>query len=217
MFPTTARPPLPVPQEVDRALGSTGLPRLLLVGGAGTGKSALLAAIRQSAVTEHPGLRVIDDAHTLGADDVRDLVDEVHCGTTPLIVATEPRPQRADLRALLSAFATHATLVELRPWSAREIASRATTFDTTLRPDRIRAVHRLTAGIPELVEVALTALQSGDDPKPLVAERIRNRFCVDPELAATLAVVDFGIVADATELTAVLHVGPRRALELVDA
>ncbi|MGX6508820.1 LuxR C-terminal-related transcriptional regulator [Rhodococcus sp. SJ-2] len=206
--------PRPVPRAVTRAL-SAEPPLLLLVGGAGTGKSEILAALRDTDIAGPT--RIVDDAHTLTADVVEDLALLARSGTHALVVATEPRAHRVDLRALASAFSARSALVELRPWTPREIAGRASALGQDRSPESIQAVHRLTGGVPDLAEAALSALLSGADPRQAVAARVRERVAADRALASVLALADLGIALDATELAAVLAAGPEQARDTIDA
>lgn len=206
--------PRPVPRAVTRALAADP-PLLLLVGGTGTGKSEILAALRD---TDTAGsARIVDDAHTLTADAVEDLTLLAQSGTHALLVATEPRAHRVDLRALASAFSARSALVELRPWTPREIAGRASALGQGRSPESIQSVHRLTGGVPDLAEAALSALLSGADPRQAVAARVRERVAADRALASALALADLGIELDSTELAAVLAADPEQARDTIDA
>lgn len=87
--------------------------KLLITGGVGTGKSTVVAAVREAlraagrTVRTHPGdaaaATVIDDAQLLTAAQLRDLEESVEDPAATVIVASEPREQHPELRALMSA------------------------------------------------------------------------------------------------------------------
>ncbi|WP_343466796.1 LuxR C-terminal-related transcriptional regulator [Rhodococcus aetherivorans] len=220
--------PTPLPRDVAHAVAATP-PRLLLTGPAGSGKSALLSSVRQTLAgrgltvgtdprSPAPAALVVDDAHTLPAESVLALAEQVRRGERPVVVATEPRPHRSDLRALLSAFGAHSALVELHPLSPREIAGRAATLGLTPRPEPIRAVHRLTGGARDVVDAALAALRDGTDPRRAAAARVRDRLGGgDPDLPRVLVLAGLGGTLDPLEVATVLGVDADRARELVDA
>ncbi|UYP18436.1 LuxR C-terminal-related transcriptional regulator [Rhodococcus sp. Z13] len=204
-------PQRPVPREVTRVVSATAPPSLLLVGGAGTGKSAVLASLRERI----GAARVVDDAHRLTAGELDELIAGA-AGAAGLVVATEPRPHRPEIRALAAAFAAHGSVVELRNWTARETAGRAASFGLQLAPPQVRSLHRLTGGVPALVDTALDAVRTETDVRRAVAERIRMQLATDRDLAAVLALVELGVALDPGEVAAVLDLPADRALDLVD-
>ncbi|WP_416061679.1 LuxR C-terminal-related transcriptional regulator [Rhodococcus indonesiensis] len=220
--------PVSLPRDVAQAVAASP-PRLLLTGPAGSGKSALLSSVRQTLADrdltvgtdpDSPATSalVVDDAHTLPAESVLALAEQVRRGERAVVVATEPRPHRSDLRALSSAFGAHSALVELRPLSPREIAGRAATLGLTPRPEPIRAVHRLTGGTRDVVDAALVALRDGTDPRRAAAARVRDRLAGDdPDLPRILVLAALGGTLDPLEVAPVLGVEADRARELVDA
>ncbi|MFV9431990.1 LuxR C-terminal-related transcriptional regulator [Rhodococcus aetherivorans] len=213
MTSAPAPPRRPIPREVTRALTVAASPRLLLVGGTGTGKSAVLASLR----TDLADARIVDDAHRMTAAELQELVDHIRDAPTGIVVATEARPHRAEMRSLTAAFAGHGTVVELGSWTPREIAGRAASFELRLAPPQIRALHRLTGGVPHLVDTAFEAVRTEGDVRRVVEEAIRRQLLADLDLTAALALVDLGAALDPGELAAVLDIPVERALDLVDA
>ena len=213
MTSAPAPPRRPVPREVARALTGSAPPRVLLVGGTGSGKSAVLASLRD----DLGDTRIVDDAHGMTAAELQELADQATRGAAGLVVATEPRPHRPEMRALAAAFAGRGTVVELNPWTPRETAGRAASFGLQVPPAQVRALHRLTGGVPRLVDTALDALRAEGDVRHALGEAVRRQLLADLDLTAALALVDLGAALDPGELAAVLDVSTERALDLVDA
>src|SRR5690606_5575331 len=213
MTSAPAPPRRPVPREVTRALTAAAPPRLLLVGGTGTGKSAVLASLR----TDLADVRIVDDAHRMTTAEVQDLVEHVLESPTGIVVATEARPHRAEMRSLTAAFTGSGTVVELGSWTPREIAGRAASFELRLAPPQVRALHRLTGGVPHLVDTALDAVRTESVVRRAVEEAIRRQLLADLDLTPALALADLGAALDPGELAAVLDIPVERALDLVDA
>ena len=122
-----------LPRAVVHAL-TADPPRLLVVGGAHTGKTKLLNEIRQTL----PHIVVVDDAHRLPADEIRNLADRMIHGDHGIVVATEPRPHRAEMLQLMSTGAAHACTVALQPSTLDEATSRAAAFGIS-DPTLVRA------------------------------------------------------------------------------
>lgn len=230
--------------DIQRFLAAldAGSPVLRLIrGSSGSGKSALLALVRKilrtrgisltSGVDPTPGIGtalVIDDAHHLRTEDLATLTAVAERGDATVIVATEPRPQRPELRALVAALGAHGPTLDLRPLALSEIARRAEDLGVAAHPELITTIHLLTGGACDAVEAALhdpgvTAV--GADPEQreqsvgrAVAAHLQAKFrSRDTELMSVLTLAMLGGALDTTEVAAVLTVDEHRARDLVDA
>ncbi|MFD4295052.1 LuxR C-terminal-related transcriptional regulator [Rhodococcus sp. NPDC058532] len=226
--PTVATPAVRGLLEAVR----TGHPHLLVRGVSGTGKSALLALIRDrvpgpvvTAVTDDPapgGAVVVDDAHLLSASGLAALTGLASRPDVTVVVATEPRPGHSGLRSLAAALDG---TVPLGALTTREIAMRAeTVLGATLPTQLVGVIHRLSGGLPRCVDAALTALTGG--PSPLPAERsiaAAVATChaeviasLDPDLLCALAVATTGSGLDGSELARVLGLTVDGSRDLVE-
>ncbi|MFF0817796.1 LuxR C-terminal-related transcriptional regulator [Rhodococcus sp. NPDC003318] len=199
-----------------------GNPHMLLRGPAGTGKSALLTLVRERvpgpvipgpvAVTEaQPGDAVIvDDAHLLSPSGLAALTELSARPDVTVVVASEPRPGNAGLRALTAALDGTVALGFL---GARDVAARADLILGASLPTQLVAmIHRLSGGVPRCVDAALTALR--DAPAAAAADRTVTTAiaachsevlgAMDPELLCALALATTGTGLDATELARVV-------------
>ena len=171
--------------------------KLLITGGVGTGKSTVVAAVREAlraagrTVRTHPGdaaaATVIDDAQLLTAAQLRDLEESVEDPAATVIVASEPREQHPELRALMSAIEREQPRIPLAPWPRPEIARRLATTD----PGAMDDVMVLTAGLPFLVtapagvEAARLACLGGVDADRVGrCVRLHGLAAVGPVVAA---------------------------------
>ncbi|MCK8671891.1 helix-turn-helix transcriptional regulator [Rhodococcus sp. HM1] len=200
-----------LPRVVAHAL-TADPPRLLVVGGAHTGKTKLLNEIRQTL----PHIVVVDDAHRLPADEIRNLADRMIHGDHGIVVATEPRPHRAEMLQLMSTGAAHACTVALRPLTIEEALHRATAFGIS-DPTLVRAVLSFTGGARDLADAAFAAVREGADPRSAAVDRVRTRLAGNPGLAGALALVELGGAPDPAELTAALGIDADLAHDLADA
>ncbi len=160
---------------------ATGPVKLVVTGGVGTGKSTVLAAVRDTlreagtpVVTRapHPGdpagaAVVIDDAHLLSGDELGRLTELAGEQDTTLVIATEPRDQDGDLRALTVAIERQRPRLALGPLTAGEAARLLT--DPSGHPppaDLVATLMTATGGIPALVSAVIAA------PRPHAAPAI---------------------------------------------
>src|SRR4051812_23243496 len=114
---TTDIPPAAREAVAALAAAPTQPVRMLVSGGIGTGKSSVLAMVRDAlrsadvrVITRAPregddptAAIVIDDAHLLADDELQQLVERAPDPGSTVIVAAEPLAQRQALRALATA------------------------------------------------------------------------------------------------------------------
>ncbi|MFD4514439.1 LuxR C-terminal-related transcriptional regulator [Rhodococcus sp. NPDC059179] len=223
------------------AAARTGNPHMLIRGSAGSGKSALLAAVRDDLRTHgidvacavpgadiEPGCAlVIDDAHRLPDAAVEALALAARRPDIAVIVATEPRPNGRALRSLGDALG--GSLV-LDPLSPRDIAVRAeSTLGVRLPIGLAAAILRITGGGVQCVDAALGALTHLDPNEPRTQSAVERALGaaagahlrarlgeLDADLLCTLAIAAIGAGLDAAELARVLSVEPVAAQDLID-
>ncbi|MFF0499002.1 LuxR C-terminal-related transcriptional regulator [Nocardia aobensis] len=232
---------IPGAREILRELDSGSPDPLvyLIRGRCGTGKSTLLAAVRNrlrrsgigcfddvSATTTPPDTRaavVVDDAHTLDQLQLEKLCAAVESDSRTIIVATRPQPHDTALRALADAVSRRGRVVELRPLGTADIAPFARELGMTVPRAVADHIHRHTGGIPGGVVAALTAacatrLEGGIEAvDQAVASWARTLLDdTEPQLLEVLTVATTGAGLDPSELAEVLGTDEATAVGLVD-
>ncbi|MEV6277314.1 LuxR C-terminal-related transcriptional regulator [Nocardia sp. NPDC051832] len=248
-MPDIAFDTMPCARDIFRELDSAAARRNahapavhLIRGRSGTGKSTLLAAIRARLHEQgiplcdtvcHPcpesdpaGPRpalLIDNAHTLGADDLQSLCEIIESGRCTIVVAVQPRPHDPYLRALTDAVARRGRVLDLRPLGVADIGPFARELGMTVPLHVAQHIHQHTGGIRGGVVTALAAACSArlDAGIPAVDLAVTHwaRTLLDdlaPDLLETLAVATTGTGLDSSELTEVLGVEPAAAQALID-
>lgn len=211
----------------------TGPVKALVTGGVGTGKSTVLAAIREAlratgaAVStrlpgpqERPAVVVIDDAHLLGPEELSRLTELAGAPDSTVVAAAEPRESDEALRALVTAIERERPRITLGPLAAADVSRLLA--DPSGHPPRGELVTNImvaTAGIPFLVSAVA---DSARPPSPntvaqtaffTLIERLRR--LAEPELDALL-VCSLSYDLGAADLAAALAVPAERAQLLVD-
>ncbi|MGW0045372.1 LuxR C-terminal-related transcriptional regulator [Rhodococcus sp. NPDC003348] len=210
----------------------TGHPHLLVRGVSGTGKSALLALVRErvpgpvlttTTVDPDPGSAVVvDDAHLLPTAALDALTALAARPDVTVVVAAEPRTANPALRTLTAALDG---TVPLGVLTTREIAALAeTVLGASLPNQLVGLIHRLTGGLPRYVDATLTALSGA--PAPTGADRtIASAVAtchaevlagLDPDLLCALTVATVGAGLDASELSRTLTLSADAGRDLVD-
>lgn len=238
---TVAFGAIPGAREILRELDSGSPDPLvyLIRGRCGTGKSTLLAAIRNrlrrsgigcfddvSATTTPPDTRaavVVDDAHTLDQLQLEKLCAAVESDSRTIIVATRPQPHDTALRALADAVSRRGRVVELRPLGTADIAPFARELGMTVPRAVADHIHRHTGGIPGGVVAALTAacatrLEGGIEAVDQAVTSWARTLLDDtePQLLEVLTVATTGAGLDPSELAEVLGTDEATAVGLVD-
>ncbi|WP_245922530.1 LuxR C-terminal-related transcriptional regulator [Nocardia nova] len=232
---------LPGAREILRELDSDSPDPLvyLIRGRCGTGKSTLLAAVRNrlrrsgigcfddvSATTTPPDTRaavVVDDAHTLDQLQLEKLCAAVESDSRTIIVATRPQPHDSALRALADAVSRRGRVIELRPLGTADIAPFARELGMTVPRPVADHIHRHTGGIPGGVVAALTAacatrLEGGIEAVDQAVTSWARALLDDtePQLLEVLTVATTGAGLDPSELAEVLGTDETTAVGLVD-
>ena len=208
-------------QEVVRELiAAPDLPlKVLVTGGIGTGKSTVLAAIREalraagsSVLTrppvagDPPSAFVIDDAHLLTDDELQALTDYAADPATTLVVATERHDHRPSLRALATAIERERPRIALGAWSRAEVKGRLDSADG----DTLTNLMTTTAGLPFLVESVLSAQAAGGAPAIsqtaffALTDRLRS---LDEGVLETLLIASLSAELGPADVAAALGIG----------
>ncbi len=208
--------------------------KLLVSGGLGTGKTAVLTAARAALrsagipVTTSPAhagdALVVDDAHLLADADLERLAALAAEPATTVIVAAEPLAHQPALRALTTTIERENPVVVLDTLDADEVdAAASAVLGVSPSAELARALMTATAGLPFLVRAALDALRHPEgDPAAAptraahnaLVERLRT---VDEPVLDTLLVASLGPDLGADDVAAALRVGTDQARRLVDA
>ncbi len=245
MSPTIAFASLPGAREILREFDTaSSRPLIHLVRGrCGTGKSTLLAAIRDRLHARGiasradvppddgpdigrdaaPAALIIDDAHTLEPAALERLRAVVESGNRTIVVATRPRPHDLGLRALAETVSRRGRVLELRALGSADIAPFARELGMTVPRSVTQHIHRQTGGIHGGVVTALTAACAArlDAGIAAVDAAVTNwaRALLDrtePDLLEVLVVAATGAGLDPGELTEVLGVDHATAWDLID-
>jgi DNA-binding CsgD family transcriptional regulator len=226
----------PAAREAVSALTATPTRpvRILVSGGIGTGKSSVLAMVRNALRSaeiqvmtraprsgDDPGAAiVIDDAHLLADDDLELLAERVSDPAATVVVAAEPLSGRQALRTLTTALERENPVITLGSMTPPEITELAGSQPS---PEVVRALMVSTAGLPFLLRPAITAaLSPGGDPPTKAVEQAarfalieRLRRVEEPVLDALLvSSLSPGLGAD--DVAAALRIGSDEAARLVD-
>ncbi|WP_435593458.1 LuxR C-terminal-related transcriptional regulator [Nocardia sp. bgisy118] len=249
----TAFDTLPSARDILRELDSAEQePAVYLIRGrSGTGKSTLLSVIRtrlrgrgiplqdnvaapgpnastngqvDSADPDAPRpALIIDNAHTLGASELETLCTAVESGNCTAVIAVQPRPHDAHLRALAEAVARRGRIVDLRPLGVADILPFARELGMMVPRPVAQHIHQQTGGIRGGVVAALSAACSARLDAGIrtvdeaVADWSRSQLDnLEPDLLETLVVATTGTGLDSSELTEVLGVESAAAQTLID-
>lgn len=216
----------------------------LIRGRSGTGKSTLLTLIRSRLRGGGIGIQdragsardgsprdsrdddaalIVDNAHTLGAEELDALRAEVEAGDRTVIVAMQPRPHDPRLRALTETMAQAGRVLDLRPLGVNELLPFARELGMMVPRPVVQRIYQQTGGIRGGVVAALSAACSArlDASMRAVDEAVatwaRTQLeSLEPDLLEVLAVAITGSGLDAGELTDVLAVRADDARSLID-
>ena len=159
------------------ASAPTSPTKIAVIGGIGTGKSAILGTIRThlrdaglEVLTRIPrngetvtDAIVVDDAHLLSTADLLALAEYVARPQATVVIAAEPHQHNSALRDLTRAIENEDAAVLLGPVPPAELSNYASTVGGRLTApydsELLRSLLATTAGVPFLVK---SALRSGD-------------------------------------------------------
>jgi DNA-binding CsgD family transcriptional regulator len=229
----------PAARDAVAALASapTGSVKILVSGGIGTGKTSVLAVIREAlraagvtVLTRPPrdgddgGAVVIDDAHLLDDDELDVLCQQVTDPSSTVVVTTQPLAHRPALRSLATAMERENPVVSLGALTPQEVARAATeTLGVPPTSEIVRSLMVATAGLPFLLRPALAAAASPDGEAPATAimqaakfaliERLRR---LDEPVLDSLLVSSLSPELGSDDVAAALRVSADDAQRLVD-
>ncbi len=212
--------------------------RILVSGGIGTGKSAVLAMARNAlrsadiaVITRAPrpdddpaAAIVIDDADLLTDSELLQLAERVSDPGATVVVAAQPLTQRRGLRALATALERENPVISLGSLTASDVAEAAAVANGGHPSSEIvRALMVSTAGLPFLLRpaIAATASHNGGSATNAVMEAARFALIerlrrVEEPVLAALLVSSLSPELGADDVAAALGVGSDEAARLVD-
>ncbi len=193
---------------------------VLVSGGAGTGKTTALAAVRRSLRDggnhvlsraprpgDHPDAAVVvDDAHLLAGPDLQRLTQLAEDSDRTLVVAAELRVHNRDLRTLIEALERRHPTITLRSMGEPDVAATLCCGDRRPAPGIVDAAMAATAGLPFLVAAVATAQPATPDEVPRVVfqallERVRR---LDERTLEALLIVTLSTELGAADVGAAL-------------
>ncbi|OBK72009.1 isoniazid response ATPase/transcriptional regulator IniR [Mycobacterium sp. 1274761.0] len=208
--------------------------RILVSGGYGTGKSSVLAVVRDALraagvrlltraprAGDDPGAAfVIDDAHLLADDELEALAERVSVPAATVVVAAEPLAHRQPLRALATALQRENPAVSLGSLTASDVSDAAGGQPPT---EVVRALMVSTEGLPFLLRPAMAAAAPADGEPAVNAivdaarfaliERLRR---VEEPVLDTLLVSSLSPELGPDDVAAALGLDSEEAQQLVD-
>ncbi|MCV7320590.1 helix-turn-helix transcriptional regulator [Mycolicibacterium confluentis] len=200
--------------------------KIVVTGGVGTGKTTTLAAVRE--VLRGAGIdvgtavgtgtragdhaTVVDDADLLSDAELAALTQLASDPEATLVIACQPREQRAALRDLITVLERERPRVTLGPLSRVEVGRRHDSQDT----NGLTAIMAATAGLPFLVgavHAGDSAASAARTTQHALVDRLRR--CDEPLLDAML-ITSLGSGLGPADIAAALHIDLPQSRDLVD-
>lgn len=200
----------------------------VVTGGIGTGKSTVLAEIRDAlrnagrvVLTRAPrsgdaleAAFVVDDVHLLGDSEIASLTEKVADPSATVVVAGEPLTQRMPLHTLTTALERENPVVRLGPLTASEVGralSNAPNAPAT--QETVRSVLAATAGLPFLLSAASAADAPAEAARYALLQRLRR---VDDDTRDALLILSLSHELGPDDVAAALRLSGGEASALVD-
>lgn len=212
--------------------------KILVSGGIGTGKSSVLAAVRNALRAngvpvltrpprddDDPGAAiVIDDAHLLDDDELSRLADKVADSAATVVVVTEPLAHRPSLRVLATAIGRENSVISLGALPPAEVGrAAAETLGAAPTSEIVRSLMVATAGLPFLLRPAIAAAAAPDGEAPPAAIVQAAKFALidrlrrlDEAVLDTLLVSSLSPDIGPDDVASTLRLGADEAQALVD-
>lgn len=207
--------------------------KLLVTGGIGTGKTAMLASLRgtlrssgRTVLSQPPRTDpagdvaiVVDDADLLDDAGLDRLTELVADPESTVVIATAPLAHHPALRRLVSAVQRENPAVTLGPLPPDEVGRTATAMlGAPAPPELVRLLVSATGGIPFLLRAAFSAVDEG---APGVRQAARFALIerlgrLDGTLLDTLLVSSLGTGLGPDDVAAALQMPPDAASAAVD-
>lgn len=157
--------------------------KLLISGGTGTGKSAVLAAAREAykksgypVITRAPrpgdptaARYLIDDVHLLNDEEVSALNERMAAPEATVVVASEPLTRRDALRTLMTSLARENAVVSLGGLGLEEVSELLSSSELSPPPEVLRTLMMCTAGLPFLMPAAIAAVANPEGDNIVLA------------------------------------------------
>ncbi|KHO28327.1 transcriptional regulator [Mycolicibacterium setense] len=231
----TAAEPVPeLPSAARSAIDAvsadpTAPVKRLVSGGIGTGKSTVLAEIRQAlrdagrvVLTRAPrpddapdAAFVVDDVHLLGDDEIDCLTEKVATPAATVVVAGEPLTHRPRLQELDTALERENPVVRLGPLTAAEVGRLLGTAPSApATHETVRSVLAATAGLPFLLSSAAAAADApAEAARFALLQRLRR---VDDDTRDALLILSLSQDLGPDDVAAALRLPGAEASALVD-
>ncbi|MEN4396271.1 isoniazid response ATPase/transcriptional regulator IniR [Mycolicibacterium senegalense] len=202
--------------------------KLLVAGGIGTGKSTVLAQLREAlrgadrtVLTRAPrpdddpeAAYVIDDAHLLDDSEIDCLAEKVTEPSASVMVASEPLAHRAALRTLATALERENPAVRLGPLTASAVSrALSTAVGAPATQETVKSVLGVTAGLPFLLSAAAAAEAPADAARFALLERLRR---VDEDTRDALLILSLSHDLGPDDVAAALRLSSAEASAAVD-
>lgn len=222
-LPLAARP------AIDAVLANPTAPvKLLVSGGIGTGKSTVLAEIREAlrqadrvVLTRAPrpddapeAAFVIDDAHLLDDSEIDRLAEKVADSSSTVVVASEPLTHRVPLVALATALERENPAVRLGPLTVADVGRVLSTASTApATQETVRSVLAATSGLPFLLSATAVAEAQADAARFTLLQRLRR---LDDDTRDALLILSLSHDLGPDDVAAALRLPSAEASALVD-
>lgn len=207
--------------------------KLLVTGGIGTGKSTVLAGLRQllraagRPVLSRPprpgdgedAAVLIDDADLLEIDEVDQVTALVADPAATVVIAAQPLAHHPALRRLFLALERENLPVTLGPLTPVEVGRMtAAALGEAAAPELVRVLVAATAGLPFLLRPAVSAVGEGvpaarQAARFALVERLRR---LDEPLLDTLLISSLAAGLGPDDVAAALRMSPDEARAAVD-
>ncbi|NKZ14742.1 LuxR family transcriptional regulator [Mycolicibacterium septicum DSM 44393] len=222
--------PLAARSAIDEVLTDPAAPvKLLVSGGIGTGKSTVLAAVRNAlreggrvVLTRAPrpgdapeSAFVVDDAHLLADSEIDCLAEKVADPAATVVVACEPLTHRVPLATLATALERENPVVRLGPISTAEVGrTLSTALGAPATQETVRSVLGATAGLPFLLRAEADAFDApADAARFVLLQRLRR---VDDDTRDALLILSLSHDLGPDDVAAALRLTGAEASALVD-